>query len=186
MSLFTSILRNSNTRIALIALAIVVLDQVTKRLVLRFLGYADEKVVIDGFFKFVHWGNTGAAWSLFPGNNELLAVVALVALFVLFFSRHHFDSGRLTGQFALGFIFGGIITSIADQAFAFATNSMGRPSIATQFNVHFIAASAPGDELTAEGNVLRKGRRVDVCEIAVTNQDGKLIARATGTAIPMA
>ena len=85
-----------------------------------------------------------------------------------------------------GFIFGGIITSIADQAFACATNSMGRPSIATQFNVHFIAASAPGDELTAEGNVLRKGRRVDVCEIAVTNQDGKLIARASGTAIPMA
>lgn len=84
-----------------------------------------------------------------------------------------------------GFIFGGIITSIADQAFACATNSMGRPSIATQFNVHFIAAAAPGDELTAEGKVLRKGRRVDVCEIAVTNQDGKLIARATGTAIPM-
>ncbi len=85
-----------------------------------------------------------------------------------------------------GFIFGGIITSIADQAFACATNSMGRPSIATQFNVHFIAAATPGDELTAEGKVLRKGRRVDVCEIAVTNQDGKLIARATGTAIPMA
>ncbi len=84
-----------------------------------------------------------------------------------------------------GFIFGGIITSVADQAFACATNSMGRPSIATQFNVHFIAAAAPGDELTAEGRVLRKGRRVDVCEIAVTNQDGKLIARATGTAIPM-
>jgi acyl-CoA thioesterase len=85
-----------------------------------------------------------------------------------------------------GFIFGGIITSIADQAFACATNSMGRPSIAAQFNVHFIAAAAPGDELTAEGRVLRKGRRVDVCEIAVTNQEGKLIARATGTAIPMA
>jgi acyl-CoA thioesterase len=84
-----------------------------------------------------------------------------------------------------GYIFGGIITSIADQAFACATNSMGRPSIATQFNVHFIAAAAPGDELVAEGRVLRKGRRVDVCEIAVTNQEGKLIARATGTAIPM-
>ena len=80
MSLFTSILRNSNGRIALIALAVVGLDQLTKSLVLRFLGYAQEKVVIEGFFKFVHWGNTGAAWSLFPGNNELLAVVALVAL----------------------------------------------------------------------------------------------------------
>lgn len=84
-----------------------------------------------------------------------------------------------------GFIFGGIVTSIADQAFACATNSMGRPSIASQFNVHFIAASSAGDELIAEGKVLRKGRRVDVCEIAVTDQDGKLIAKATGTAIPM-
>ncbi len=85
-----------------------------------------------------------------------------------------------------GFIFGGIITSVADQAFACSTNSMGRPSIATQFNVHFVAGAAPDDELMAEGRVLRKGRRVDICEIAVTNQDGKLIARATGTAIPMA
>jgi signal peptidase II len=115
MSLFTSSLRNSNTRIALIALAVVGLDQLTKSLVLRFLGYTKEKEVIDGFFKFVHWGNTGAAWSLFPGNNELLAVVALVALVVLFFSRHHFDSGRLTGQFALGLIFGGIIGNLIDR-----------------------------------------------------------------------
>ena len=115
MSFLTSILRNSNSRIAIIALAIVGLDQLTKRLVLRFLGYADEKVVIDGFFKFVHWGNTGAAWSLFPGNNELLAVVALVALFILFFSRHHFDSDRITGQFALGLIFGGIIGNLIDR-----------------------------------------------------------------------
>lgn len=85
-----------------------------------------------------------------------------------------------------GYVFGGIITSIADQAFACATNSQGRPSIATQFNMHFIAAASPGDELIAEGRVLRKGRRVDVCEMVVTNQDGKLIARASGTAIPMA
>lgn len=84
-----------------------------------------------------------------------------------------------------GFIFGGIISSIADQAFACATNSMGRPSIATQFNLHFIAAASPEDDLIAEGRVLRKGKRVDICEITVTNQDGKLIARATGTAIPM-
>ncbi len=84
------------------------------------------------------------------------------------------------------YVFGGIIMSVADQAFACATNSMGRPSIATQFNIHFVAGPAPDDELTAEGKVVRKGRRVDICEIAVTNKDGKLMARATGTAIPLA
>lgn len=83
------------------------------------------------------------------------------------------------------YIFGGIIMSLADQAFACATNSMGRPSIASQFNIHFVSAATPEDELMAEGRVLRKGRRVDICEISVTNKEGKLLAKATGTAIPM-
>ena len=77
MSPLNSLLRTPNRRIALIAVLVVALDQFTKQIVLRFLGYAQEKVVIEGFFKFVHWGNTGAAWSLFRGNNGLLAGVAL-------------------------------------------------------------------------------------------------------------
>src|SRR4030095_2449531 len=115
MSSVKSILRNANVRIVLISLAIIGLDRLTKHLVLRFLGYADEKVILPGFFKLVHWGNTGAAWSLFRGNNEILAIVALVALVALFFSKHHFDAHRLTGQFALGFIFGGIMGNLIDR-----------------------------------------------------------------------
>ena len=108
-------LRTPNRRIGLIALLVIGLDQLTKGLVLRFLGYAQEKVVIDGFFKLVHWGNTGAAWSLFRGNNNILALVALVALVVLFFSRHHFDSRTLLGQVAFGLIFGGIVGNLIDR-----------------------------------------------------------------------
>jgi signal peptidase II len=107
--------RTPNRRIALIALLVVALDQLTKQIVLRFLGYAQEKVVIAGFFKFVHWGNTGAAWSLFRGNNGLLAGVALVALLVLYFSRHHFDSRTLLSQIAFGLIFGGIVGNLIDR-----------------------------------------------------------------------
>src|SRR5215471_16386000 len=106
--------RSPNRRIVTIAVLVVVLDQVTKLIVRQFLGDSQEKVIFEGFFKFVHWGNTGAAWSLFRGNNYLLAVVALVALGVLFFSRHHFDSRTLLGQFAFGLIFGGIIGNLID------------------------------------------------------------------------
>ena len=81
---------NHTARIVIIAVTIFVVDQLTKLAVLRLLGYAEEKVILHGFFKFVHWGNTGAAWSVFSGNNATLAVVSLVALFVLFFVRHHF------------------------------------------------------------------------------------------------
>jgi signal peptidase II len=109
------VLQASNRRIALIALVVVVLDQVTKQIVLRFLGGGQEKVVIDGFFRFVYWGNTGAAWSLFRGRNAPLALVAVVALVVLFLSRHHFDAHTLLGQVALGLIFGGIIGNLVDR-----------------------------------------------------------------------
>lgn len=111
-------LRTPNRRIAAITLGVVALDQLTKQLVLRFLGYTQEKVVIEGFFKFVHWGNTGAAWSLFRGNNALLAIIAVVALVVLFLSRHHFDARSLLGQFAFGLVCGGILGNLIDRLWA--------------------------------------------------------------------
>jgi len=113
-----NLLQRPNCRIALIALLVVVLDQLSKQIVLRFLGYAQEKVVIEGFFKFVHWGNTGAAWSLFRGNNGVLAGVALVALLILFLSRHHFDSRTLLSQIAFGMICGGIVGNLIDRLWA--------------------------------------------------------------------
>ena len=107
--------QNSNWRIVNLALAIIVFDQLTKLLVLKYLGFAEEKVIVDGFFKFVHWGNTGAAWSMFSGNNGVLAVVAIAALVVLFFTRHHFNGHTLGGQISLGLIFGGIVGNLIDR-----------------------------------------------------------------------
>ena len=82
-----------------------------------------------------------------------------------------------------GMVFGGIIMSNADQAFAYGTNSAVSPSIATQFNIHLISGASPGDELIAECRVVKSGRRIGVSEMTVTDQAGKLIARATGTTV---
>jgi len=84
-----------------------------------------------------------------------------------------------------GMIFGGIISAVADQAFAYATNSVITPNVASQFNIHFIAAAEEKDTLEAECNVIKKGKRVCISEIKVTNGEGKLIAVATGTTIPL-
>ncbi len=105
----------SNWRILNLALAIIFFDQLTKLVVLKYLGFAEEREVIHGFFKFVHWGNTGAAWSMFTGNNGALAVVAVVAVIVLYFTRHHFSVHTLGGQVSLGLIFGGIIGNLIDR-----------------------------------------------------------------------
>jgi signal peptidase II len=111
-----SIFQKSNWRIAALALAVFALDQFTKWLVLRKLYFTgDEHVIIDGFFKFVHRDNTGAAWSLFTGNNATLALVAILALVALFLTRHHFDSHTFSGQIAFGLIFGGIAGNLTDR-----------------------------------------------------------------------
>ena len=104
-----------NRRIALVAALVVALDQLTKQVVKHYLLQDEDKEIIPGFFKFVHWGNTGAAWSLFSGKNAVLAVVGVVALVVLFRSRHHFDAHTKMGQVALGLIFGGILGNLADR-----------------------------------------------------------------------
>jgi signal peptidase II len=115
MSAAQAIFQKSNRRIAALALVILALDQFTKWLVLRSLGIGDEKIIIPGFFKFVHWVNTGAAWSRFSGNNGMLALVAILALVALFLTRHHFDSHTLSGQVAFGLIFGGIAGNLTDR-----------------------------------------------------------------------
>jgi signal peptidase II len=115
MAAAQTIFQKSNRRIAALALVILALDQFTKWLVLQTLDIGDEKTLIPGFFRFVHWVNTGAAWSRFSGNNGTLALVAILALVALFLTRHHFDSHKLSGQIAFGLIFGGIAGNLTDR-----------------------------------------------------------------------
>ena len=107
----------SSRRIPLLAIAILLLDQVTKAIVLRVLDFSDERVVLDGFFKLVHWGNTGSAFSLFQGRNGVLTLISIAAIVILYFTRHHFDAHTLPGQVALGLIFGGIVGNLIDRIF---------------------------------------------------------------------
>lgn len=81
--------------------------------------------------------------------------------------------------------FGGIIMALADQSFGYASNSLAYPSVASQFNTHFIASAKTGDVLIAECKVIKSGKRAGFSEVTVTNQEGRLVAKATGTTIPV-
>jgi len=114
-SVANSFFDKASRRIFALAAVIFVLDQFTKWLVLHSIYEGDEKIIIPGFFNLAHRVNTGAAWSMFTGNNTLLAIIALAALVVLYLSRRHFNAHTLTGQFAFGLIFGGIIGNLTDR-----------------------------------------------------------------------
>lgn len=115
MSAADSILSKPSRRIIALAAFILALDQFTKWLVLVKIFPGDEITVIPGCFNLTHRDNTGAAWSMFTGNNFLLAAIALIALVVLWVSRRHFSAHRILGQLAFGLIFGGIIGNLTDR-----------------------------------------------------------------------
>jgi len=98
-----------------LAVAVLGLDQSTKWMIQRSMEFGSERTLLEGFFKLVHWGNTGAAWSIFRHHNDWLAGFSAIAMLALWRWRHHFDYRVRAGQIALGLLFGGIVGNLIDR-----------------------------------------------------------------------
>ena len=75
---------------------------------------------------------------------------------------------------------GGLITTLADSAFAFACNGYNEVTVASGFDVNLIASAKLGDVLTAEAHELSKSGRTGVYDIHVRNQRGEPVAAFRG------
>jgi signal peptidase II len=103
-----------------LALAVFVLDQLTKAWIAALLpfgtyGEPGAITVIPGFFYLVHVGNTGAAWSLFSGQSVLLAALAAATLVAIFCSRRALGLHNPLTQICFGLLCGGIAGNLADR-----------------------------------------------------------------------
>ena len=83
----------------------------------------------------------------------------------------------------LGMIDGALVMSLADYAFACSCNTFGQTRVAVQFSTNFISAPALRGDLLAEARTIHAGKTVALTEISITDARGKVIAKATGTAI---
>jgi signal peptidase II len=105
-------------RMLAIATAVLLLDQLTKFLAVRFIEQDHGSIIImDGFFKLVNWCNTGAAWSMFYDQNTVLAGISIAALIALIYWRERFTIKTITGQIAMSLIWGGIGGNLIDRLF---------------------------------------------------------------------
>ncbi|HKJ17260.1 MAG TPA: hydroxyphenylacetyl-CoA thioesterase PaaI [Xanthomonadales bacterium] len=77
-------------------------------------------------------------------------------------------------------IHGGIIFTLADSAFAFACNSRNSTSYAMSCGIDFIRPAFLGDMLTARAEEQSLTRSSGYYEVAVTNQDNKIVAHFHG------
>jgi uncharacterized protein (TIGR00369 family) len=88
----------------------------------------------------------------------------------------------------MGNVQGGIIVAMLDDAAAFAAiiksgRRIGIPTI--ELKTSFFAPAKAGVPLFAEGRCLRLGKRVAFMEADLFDEDGKLLARLTTSAIPV-
>lgn len=75
---------------------------------------------------------------------------------------------------------GGAIFTLADLAFAAATNSHARLTLSITSNINFFKAESRGF-LYAEAREVFSHKRLASCEVSVTNEAGELIATFSGT-----
>ena len=75
---------------------------------------------------------------------------------------------------------GGLIFTLADSTFAFASNSWNINAVAQGCTIDFLAAAREGDVLTATGAMRQQGSRTGLYDITVTDQHGKTIALFRG------
>jgi len=83
----------------------------------------------------------------------------------------------------LGATDGAFVMSLADYAYACAVNTLGGIRVALQSNINFLAAAPSEGEITAEAKTAHAGRSVAVMDMSVADDTGKIIAKATGTAM---
>lgn len=74
-----------------------------------------------------------------------------------------------------GWLHGGVSFGLGDVAFAVASNSWGRLSVALSVDVQFLATAAPGERLVAEGRERHRTARTGAYLIEVSS-DGRLVA----------
>lgn len=107
----------------LIALAVLVLDRLSKWIIVKTIVLEDAVPVIPGFFRFTHLENPGAAFSLFadstsPFKTALLVLFSLAALgvvaFLLWRSRHDFNLNTISLSLILGGAVGNLWDRLAD------------------------------------------------------------------------
>lgn len=103
---------------------------------------------------------------------ELIKVVPGSAVTRLELSEKHLNG--------LDVVQGGAIYTLADFAFAAATNSSGLATVGINTGITYFKAPQ-GKVITAEAKEIESGKKICGCDVNVFDEDGSLIAKFSGT-----
>ena len=105
-----------NKKTYIIAVFVLIIDQISKTLIETFFKLNDSVQVIKDFFYITVVHNTGGAWSIFSNHSYLFIIASVIAVILLIKFMFGFKN-NLRNNIAFAFLFGGIFSNLADRIF---------------------------------------------------------------------
>lgn len=104
----------------MLSLLVILLDQLTKALIVRSFAFAERKAIISGFFDLTLLYNKGAAFSFLASADGwqrwfFITLGLAAAIFMIYLLIRH--SGQRLFSLALALILGGAIGNVIDRIF---------------------------------------------------------------------
>ena len=134
-----------------IAAIVILLDQLTKAMILRTLAIG-ESHTITAFFNIVHWRNYGAAFSFLNSSSGwqrwlFVGLAGVAAVFIVWMLRRH--GGQRLFSWALALILGGAVGNVIDRLL--------HGSVVDFIQVHWGAATFPSFNIADSAITLGAG-----------------------------
>ena len=103
------------TTIIYISILLLLIDQISKILVIKFLDINSGIELIKNFFYLTYTHNTGAAFSILTGQRLLLILIAVIILILIFnYIRKNKVEGKIE-KIAFSLILGGALGNLIDR-----------------------------------------------------------------------
>jgi signal peptidase II len=100
-----------------LALAILIIDQLFKYLVHQSMSLGQSIPLLDGILKLTYVRNTGAAFSLFVGFSPYLLVIGVIVALAVIYFHYKIPARNYYLQTGLAFILGGSLGNLVDRIF---------------------------------------------------------------------
>lgn len=102
----------------ILIVALILLDQITKLIIVKTMNYGESITVIKDFFYITSHRNTGAAWGIFQGKLWFFIIVTIISLGIFAYLMKDFDLKENTlYSVSLILLIGGTIGNFIDRIF---------------------------------------------------------------------
>ncbi|MDI6817298.1 MAG: signal peptidase II [Actinomycetota bacterium] len=102
----------------LVAILIVVIDQITKAIVRGAMPIGESLPVIPGFVYLTHIANSGAAFGILQNYQVIFLIAAAVVISLIFYFQRSLGKDNRAIGLSLGLVMGGAIGNLIDRATA--------------------------------------------------------------------